>query len=241
MAVASKLLKGLSEETILWLRSVARKLEESYNIPKTPEEVAEETVDDRLRNLQEAAPEMFRLYQDLPLQRSLSNRDVDLGLIDPERFKTLAAPLPMGDDPNFIFYKGKRHRIDPDPLVRKEIDSNIKSIQDLVEAGIPLSDIPFLRYSPEGKIQRIVGHEGRHRNRALEGLGYQDSLVEFSPYGALPLKSLPPETRFGQQLNEYSPTIDADEKVLSPALKDFIKILTVPAALSQIPEGATYE
>jgi len=224
MAVASKLLKGLSEETILWLRSVARKLEESYNIPKTPEEVAEETVDDRLRNLQEAAPEMFRLYQDLPLQRSLSNRDVDLGLIDPERFKTLAAPLPMQD-----------------PLVRKEIDSNIKQIQDLVEAGIPLSDIPFLRYSPEGKIQRIVGHEGRHRNRALEGLGYQGSLVEFSPYGALPLKSLPPETRFGQQLNEYSPTIDTDEKVLSPALKDFIKILTVPAALSQIPEGATYE
>jgi hypothetical protein len=224
MAVASKLLKGLSEETILWLRSVARKLEESYNIPKTPEEVAEETVDDRLRNLQEAAPEMFRLYQDLPLQRSLSNRDVDLGLIDPERFKTLAAPLPMQD-----------------PLVRKEIDSNIKQTQDLVEAGIPLSDIPFLRYSPEGKIQRIVGHEGRHRNRALEGLGYQDSLVEFSPYGALPLKSLPPETRFGQQLNEYSPTIDTDEKVLSPALKDFIKILTVPAALSQIPEGATYE
>ena len=224
MAVASKLLKGLSEETILWLRSVARKLEESYNIPKTPEEVAEETVDDRLRNLQEAAPEMFRLYQDLPLQRSLSNRDVDLGLIDPERFKTLAAPLPMQD-----------------PLVRKEIDSNIKQIQDLVEANIPLSDIPFLRYSPEGKIQRIVGHEGRHRNRALEGLGYQDSLVEFSPYGALPLKSLPPETRFGQQLNAYSPTIDTDEKVLSPALKDFIKILTVPAALSQIPEGATYE
>ena len=87
MAVASKLLKGLSEETILWLRSVARKLEESYNIPKTPEEVAEETVDDRLRNLQEAAPEMFRLYQDLPLQRSLSNRDVDLGLIDPKLFK----------------------------------------------------------------------------------------------------------------------------------------------------------
>jgi hypothetical protein len=224
VAVASKLLKGLSEETILWLRSVARKLEESYNIPKTPEEVAEETVDDRLRNLQEAAPEMFRLYQDLPLQRSLSNRDVDLGLIDPERFKTLAAPLPMQD-----------------PLVRKEIDSNIKQIQDLVEANIPLSDIPFLRYSPEGKIQRIVGHEGRHRNRALEGLGYQDSLVEFSPYGALPLKSLPPETRFGQQLNAYSPTIDTDEKVLSPALKDFIKILTVPAALSQIPEGATYE
>jgi hypothetical protein len=113
VAVASKLLKGLSEETILWLRSVARKLEESYNIPKTPEEVAEETVDDRLRNLQEAAPEMFRLYQDLPLQRSLSNRDVDLGLIDPERFKTLAAPLPMQD-----------------PLVRKEIDSNIKQIQE---------------------------------------------------------------------------------------------------------------
>lgn len=224
MAVASKLLKGLSEETILWLRSVARKLEESYNIPKTPEEVAEETVDDRLRNLQEAAPEMFRLYQDLPLQRSLSNRDVDLGLIDPERFKTLAAPLPMQD-----------------PLAREGIDFTVKEIQDLIKAGIPLSDIPFLRYSPEGKLQRIVGHEGRHRDLALEGLGYQNSLVEFSPYGALPLKSLPPETRFGQQLNEYSPTIDADEKVLSPALKDFIKILSVPAALSQIPEGAAYE
>ena len=228
MAVASKLLKGLSEETILWLRSVARKLEESYNIPKTPEEVAEETVDDRLRNLQEAAPEMFRLYQDLPLQRSLSNRDVDLGLIDPERFKTLAAPLPMGDNDGY-------------PLVREGIYSTIKQIQDLVEAGIPLSDIPFLRYSPEGKIQRIVGHEGRHRDLALEGLGYQNSLVEFSPYGALPLKSLPPETRFGQQVNEYSPTMEANKKVLSPALKDFIKILTVPAALSQIPEGATYE
>ena len=228
MAVASKLLKGLSEETILWLRSVARKLEESYNIPKTPEEVAEETVDDRLRNLQEAAPEMFRLYQDLPLQRSLSNRDVDLGLIDPERFKTLAAPLPMGDHDGY-------------PLVREGIYSTIKQIQDLVEAGIPLSDIPYLKYSPEGKLQRIVGHEGRKRNRALEGLGYQDSLVEFSPYGALPLKSLPPETRFGQQVNEYSPTMEANKKVLSPALKDFIKILTVPAALSQIPEGATYE
>jgi hypothetical protein len=232
MAVASKLLKGLSEETILWLRSLSRKLKESYARATTPEEIVEETVGDRLRNLQETAPEMFRLYQDLPLYHGLSSPDLDLGLIDPERFKTLAAPLPMQN-----------------PLAREEIYSNIKEIQDLVEAGIPLSDIPYLRYSPEGKLQRqagipspegklqsIVSHEGRHRNRALEGLGYQDSLVEFSPYGALPLKSLPPETRFAQQ--EWSPT---DSKVLSPALKDFIKILSVPAALSQIPEGATYE
>lgn len=226
---ASKLLKGLSEETILWLRSLSRKLKESaYVRATTPEELVEETVGDRLRNLQETAPEMFRLYQDLPLQRSLSDPDIDLGLIDPARFKTLAAPLPMGDHDGY-------------PLVREGIYETIKQIKDLVEAGIPLYDIPYLRYSPEGKLQRIVAHEGRKRNRALEGLGYQDSLVEFSPYGALPLKSLPPETRLGQQLNEYSPTIDADEKVLSPALKDFIKILSVPAALSQIPEGATYE
>lgn len=43
--------------------------------------------------------------------------------------------------------------------------------------------IPSLQFSNHGKIARIEGHEGRHRAKALQALGYTHMPVEFLSSG----------------------------------------------------------
>ena len=48
-------------------------------------------------------------------------------------------------------------------------------IRQAIESGVPLSDIPILKMSGEG---RVYGHEGRHRALAMRGRGFESLPVE---------------------------------------------------------------
>ena len=78
----------------------------------------------------------------------------------------------------------------------------LAGVMNAIEAGIPLSDIPFLqmtdprsRFYPEG---RAIGHEGRHRATALRNLGYE----------TMPVRLMADNVRWGRQSELNRPTDD---------------------------------
>lgn len=122
---------------------------------------------ERMKRTAELIPEAYELYDPYALMNVHSNTNL-LALMDPKRFEELA--YPMFDQPN----RGK--------LLRA---------RNLISEGVPLEDTPFLWLQPgprvgpgERRALQTVGHEGRHRNRALAEMGLP-SLVELLPSGVL--------------------------------------------------------
>ena len=239
MAVTKKILSGLNDNASRWVQSLSRKLGEPEYTRPGKTDVAQQLTEEmgqKLINLDKEAPEMFRLYDDMELYYGLSEAekgDIDIGLIKPDTFRRAAAPM--------VPYGGK---------VVGESAENIQKLQDLYRSGIAFDDLPFLTYrrlSPmtysnptSENIAKIVGHEGRHRSRALAKEGAPRQLVRFLPEarkeGLLSKLGDQPVQIYSQE----SPGVyNKQPSKRVGSLKDLVKFLTVPAAgaLSQI-EGS---
>jgi hypothetical protein len=229
MSAGSKILAGLSGDAVRWVESLSRKLSESF-LTDTPEKVASD-MGQKLINLDKNAPQMFDIYEDRPLYYALTEAkrgEADLGLIDPDTFRRAAAKIPMDD-----------------PYIRDMVNETVKKYVDMRRSGIKYSDIPFLSHeSPSEYIARIVGHDARHRSRALAAEGEPDQLVRFIPQRSPPyyapeklLSDL--DSKKSQVYSQESPY--SDSKPIG-ALKDLVKFLSVPAsagALSQLEQEAS--
>jgi hypothetical protein len=229
MSAGKKILAGLSGDAVRWVESLSRKLSESF-LTDTPEKVASD-MGQKLINLDKNAPQMFDIYENRPLYYALKEAErgeINLGLIDPDTFRRAAAPIPRSD-----------------PYIRDMVDENVRYLRDLYQSGIGYADVPFLSHSsPSQNIAQIVGHEGRHRSRALAAEGEPDQLVRFIPQRSPPYYA--PEKLLSDLDSEKSQVYSqespySDSKPIG-ALKDLVKFLSVPAsagALSQLEQEAS--
>lgn len=123
------------------------------------------------RRLQRAAdeiPNLEKLFQEQALQRVfLGDNARALMTIKPSDFEKYAAPI--GD-------------------LRPESSSNIVDLIGIKNQG-GYKDVPFLEVNKKLQgstgLPFISGHEGRHRNRAMDQSGEQASLVQFLPRSEL--------------------------------------------------------
>ena len=232
MAAGVKILSAFTPEAVRWIESLSRKLGKKYTsaIPTDPEYLAGE-VGEKLINLNREAPQMLDIYGDEGLYRVLQEANLgesDLGLVKPSTFREAAAPIDTRD-----------------PWIRDMVNSKVRNLIDLRESGIGYDDVPFLSIDKDGSLVRVVGHEGRHRSRALEAMREPHQLVRFRRSFPLsrsydtPLPDLPPQTKLhAEQVGwQYFPPKPVG------TLGELIKFLSVapPAALgalSQLPEEA---
>ena len=227
MGAASRILGELTDDAVRWVESLANKLSgkpgDAVRFPTTPENVAYET-GEKLVNLNRLAPQMFDIYDDRALYYALKeakDKENDLGLMRPKDFRRAAAEIPMGD-----------------PYIRDMVNENVQDLTDLLESGIAYSDIPYLGYDNfPAKSAQITAHEGRHRSRALEGVGEPYQLVRFiGPSSSPRLSQMKPDT---QMLSEEVGFPEAGGKQPIGTLGELIKFLSIggvaaPGVLSQL-------
>ena len=162
----SKILSELDDTAFRWVSSLASKLD------KPADELAER-MGSKLTNLEKEFPDAFTLFEPSALLESLEQANkgnADLAIINPETFRKIAAQINTAD-----------------PAVAKQMQKTVDQYAAEIQSGIPLNNpednIPFLEYTvPKDNVAQFVGHDGRHRNRAMEALGALQSLVKVTPY-----------------------------------------------------------
>ena len=161
-----RILAELGDTAFRWVASLANKLD------KPADELAER-MGEKLINLEKEFPQAFSLYEPTAILESLEQANkgqADLAIIEPETFRKIAA------------------QIDTDnPEIAKQMQRTVDQYAAEIESGIPLNNpednVPFLEYNvPQENVAQFVGHDGRHRNRAMEALGALQSLVKVTPY-----------------------------------------------------------
>jgi len=234
MPAGSKIITRLTDDAVRWVESLSRKLSEApktrWSEPTDPEYVAEQA-GERLVNLSEQAPQMLDIYNDKALYQILQEAEAgesSLGLVSPETFRRAAAEIPMDD-----------------PYIRQLVGEKVQALSDLIESGIPLSDVPFLSVdNPIDRVAQTVGHEGRHRSRAFEALGEPDQLVRFIHRSwKQPVSDLPRDTQLYSEISGMQR--EGGGKSIG-TLGELIKFLSIAppvaaGALSQLPEEAEVE
>ena len=59
-----------------------------------------------------------------------------------------------------------------------ECQDKAKAVEELLIHGVPFNSVPFLYFRHDGEgVAEVVGHEGRHRARALRKLGVTEMPV----------------------------------------------------------------
>ena len=161
-----RILAELGDTAFRWVASLANKLN------KPADELAER-MGSKLINLEKEFPDAFTLFEPSALLESLEQANkgqADLAIIEPETFRKIAA------------------QIDTDnPEIAKQMQRTVDQYASEIESGIPLNNpednVPFLEYNvPQENVAQFVGHDGRHRNRAMEQTGALQSLVKVAPY-----------------------------------------------------------
>ncbi len=216
-----RILAELGDTAFRWVASLASKL------GKPADELAER-MGSKLVNLEKEFPEAFSLYEPTAILESLeqANRaQADLAIIEPETFRKIAAQIDTAD-----------------PAVAKQMQKTVDQYAAEIDSGIPLNNpednIPFLEYDvPRENVAQFVGHDGRHRNRAMEQVGALQSLVKVTPYfrnqQVISKKGKPSDV-----YTEVSPMQmegEGGKKVGSS--KDLFKFLSMFGALPFIPGG----
>jgi len=233
MSYKGKIISELSDVAFRWISSVASKL--NFGVDELDPAFLK-----TLKNLDIENPDAFDLYDAGQLYSSIqevSEGFGNLGIMIPKDFRNLAADLDFKD-----------------PKITEMVNEEVLRKVDDIENNIPRTrGMPYLQYvrDGDGSIQ-IVGHDGRHFNRALEHLGRDKSLIRFIPDNVVGLDGtirkeklltdVSPNTRLRQQ-QRVSDSVFAHPNDRG-ALKDIIKkFLAVPAAvgasgaLSEIPNG----
>jgi hypothetical protein len=220
-STGGKILAELGDEAFRWVASLANKLGESAD------ELAER-MGEKLKNLEKEFPEAFSLYEPTALLEGLeqANRgEIDLAIVKPETFRKIAAQIDTAD-----------------PDIAKQMQETVDQYAAEIESGIPLNNpednIPFLEYDvPRENVAQFVGHDGRHRNRAMEQLGALRSLVKVVPY----FRNQQILSKTGKPSDVYTEVSpmqmegEGGKKVGSS--KDLFKFLSMFGALPFIPRG----
>jgi len=216
-----RILAELGDEAFRWVASLANKLGESAD------ELAER-MGSKLVNLEKEFPDAFTLFEPSALLESLEQANkgqADLAIIEPETFRKIAA------------------QIDTDnPEIAKQMQRTVDQYAAEIQSGIPLNNpednIPFLEYTvPQDNVAQFVGHDGRHRNRAMEALGALQSLVKVTPY----FRGQQVLSKTGKASDVYTETSpmqlegEGGKKVGSS--KDLFKFLSMFGALPFISGG----
>ena len=124
-----------------------------------------------LRRVERAADEIPRLgelYSQDALRSAFSGSGNALMTVKPSEFEKYAAPLST--------------------KLSQESADNIANLKTIQSAG-GFSDVPFFLVNKElagsTGLPWVTGHEGRHRNRAMDAAGVQAGLVRFEPRAEL--------------------------------------------------------
>ena len=154
----------------------------------------------KLEKLMDEAPRTIELYQNRPLASALKvaadeREPGDLAIIDPDQFQHLARPIEglHGETRQYLeevtpekvkglkaVLSGDVSGIDTEygPARHYFDESRMKAIS---EPGF--EDVGFLSLEESYPgIAQVMGHESRHRNRAVAELGHRNNLIRLKPH-----------------------------------------------------------
>jgi hypothetical protein len=187
MAGPKSKIANLIEELLAEVPDIARRWFESLNFPEgvqahllTPEYVK------KLKNLANEFPEGFRQYEPLALHEVIDEAAAgysDIAIMNPGDFRMLASR----NIEDAIQAEADWLAANPgEEAFRAGSDEHIGRINryaEMFEQGELFDEVPFLEVETgiADEIAQIIGHEGRHRKRALEKIGAGASLVRLIP------------------------------------------------------------
>jgi len=183
MAAKSKIIEELFE----WLRKnevpdTAQRWFESLNLPDAEKvEVLTPEYLKKLKNIGNEFPEGFRQYEPKVLHQVIDEAAKgysDLAVMNPKDFRMLASR----NIESYIQQEADWLAANPHEAIddiNTEHLAKIDRYADRYKEGLLFDDVPWLdvqtNISPD--LAYIIGHEGRHRERALRKLGADASLV----------------------------------------------------------------
>lgn len=156
-------------------------------IREVRQKIADQSGEYNAKRLDRAADEVKNLgqtFSDDALRRAfLGDNTTGLVIVDPGKYETFAARLPRKGYDEDVHGASPQYRIG-DKLVN--YDEYVKYLQGIAQTT-GFSDVPYLNLNKRDKdaLLYISGHEGRHRQRALSGLGDSKSLVRIEPRAAI--------------------------------------------------------
>jgi hypothetical protein len=175
----------------------------------------------KLEKLMDEAPRTIELYQNRPLASALKTAASDfdpsgLAIMNPDDFRKLAAPI-EGD---YMLENVTPRKVESlQAILRGDPKPNDLYSGDGIDYFAPgriktksdpgFEDVQFLQFErPEANVAQVIGHEGRHRSRALADLGDLDTLVRVEPKykeyaDIIPELSEPGTEVFQQNTGEY--------------------------------------
>jgi hypothetical protein len=220
--------KRLAEEASEKVLDFFINLSKRKDVFMSPQQMEKEA-GERARKLAMEAPEVFGYYEDIPLMQTLmespKNPDRVKGLIEsdavlakPKTFGELAAPIRM-EHPDIV----------------EGVEKTVSDYRDKFRSGQKVDSIPYLDYEikqgpDQNKYMQIVGHDGRHRNRALQSLGNPSSLIRmYEKGGGVPrMRSLDPS----MEVYSEKSLLNNQEPRFIGTLGDLFKVLGISAAVA---------
>lgn len=137
----------------------------------------------KLKNIANEAPEAFTQYEPFELHqvvKEAAEGKSDIAIVKPEDFRLLAARNIEGQ----IKKEADLLRKDPYANVETELGTDhiprINEYLDRFKDKLPFDEVPFLHIDADMApgVSQVIGHEGRHRMRALERLLSQEGNKE---------------------------------------------------------------
>jgi len=156
-------------------------------IREVRQKIADQSGEYNAKRLDRAADEVKNLgqtFSDDALRRAfLGDNTTGLVIVDPGKYENYTTRLPRKGYDEDVHGASPQYRIG-DKLVN--YDEYIKYLQSIAQTT-GFSDVPYLNLNKRDKdaLLYISGHEGRHRQRALSGLGDSKSLVRIEPRAAI--------------------------------------------------------
>ena len=237
-ALGKKILDELGDTAIRWLESLGEKYRKmDIGVDTNIENLAGQA-GESLSGLEAKAPEFFYKYEKIPLFQAM--QEGNLALMKPKTFRQLAARLPDDYYSDIDFVKRNIERFPIDAGVFDEIGRKTQEYADLYESGQLFHEIPYLRFKEQTPTDyQVIGHEGRHRNRALERIGAPQSLVRILPdetydyltdrtnytRGTLDLSDIRANPTFYDELSSFQPKGGAKVGTLG----ELMEIVNVPS------------
>ena len=235
-ALGKKILDELGDTAIRWLESLGEKYRKMDIGVDTDIETLAGQAGESLSGLEAKAPQFFSKYEKIQLFQAM--REGNLALMKPKTFRSLAARLP---DDEKIGYKYKP--TSPTSTydgVLEEIRRKTQEYADLYKYGELFDDIPYLRFKEQTPTDyQVIGHDGSHRNRAVERIGAPQSLVRILPdetydyltdrtnytRGTLDLSDIRANPTFYDELSSFQPKGGAKVGTLG----ELMEIVNVPS------------
>ena len=225
MAPKSKII----EELFGWLRKnevpdIAQRWFESLNLSEAEKvEVLTPEYLKKLKNLGNEFPEGFRQYEPKVLHQVIDDSAKgysDIAVMNPEDFRMLASR----NIESQIQQEADWLAANPNEVIddiNTERLAKIDRYAEMFEGGELFDEVPWLsvqtNISPD--IAQIIGHEGRHRERALRKLGADASLVRLIPSDNMSPENLSHALR------------NADKTMVSPMLPERVSKMDPKAVL----------